>query len=182
VAHGHRVERLALARDQSGFPTLSASSGSGARSSRDPLVAVRCAHEPRTLGRREDGRSTPESGSIGAFRILLPWANSGNPQHGNCRCFRHSNAMLPLMESFKSGRRQHGGVTPPVERQNSKPFFYLSALLGAREQTKLYRLVRLTCVPLRRADHDRQSGPPQREASRVQRFKSIFNCLSSAMC
>jgi hypothetical protein len=82
---------------------------------------------------------------IGAFRILLPWANSGNPQHGNCRCFRHSNAMLPLMESFKSGRREHGGVTPPVERQNSKPFFYLSALLGAREQTKLYRLVRLTC-------------------------------------
>jgi hypothetical protein len=120
-------------------------SGSGARSSRDPLVAVRCAHEARTLGRREDGHSTPESGSTDAFRILLPWANSGNPQHGNCRCFRHSNAMLPLMESFKSGRREHGGVAPPVERQNSKPFFYLSALLGAREQTKLYRLAGLTC-------------------------------------
>jgi hypothetical protein len=36
-------------------------------------------------------------------------------------------------------------VTPPVERQNSKPFFYLTALLGTREQTTLYRLVLLTC-------------------------------------
>jgi hypothetical protein len=52
---------------------------------------------------------------------------------------------------------------------------YSAADLGDESKRRL--------TDLRRADKDCPSGPDvQREASRVQRLKSIFNCLSSAMC